>query len=160
MKLIAKHHAFPRLCMALLFIGVNLFFAPSLSSAITVGEEYRGGIVFYVDESGEHGLVAAKKNISGHSRGMSAEEFTWYDAKAACTKFVSGGVRQGWHLPNSSELRKLYLQKERVGGFNDHFYWSSSREDEESAWYLYFYSGDANHEVKMAGGRVRPVLAF
>ncbi len=159
MKLIAKHHAFTRLCTALFFIGLNLVSAPSASFAITVGEEYRGGIVFYVDESGEHGLVAAKKNISGHSHGMVAEEFTWYDAKAACTRFSTDGVG-GWRLPNSSELRKLYQQRNLVGGFNDHFYWSSSREDEENAWYLYFYSGDENHEAKMANGRVRPVLAF
>ncbi len=159
MKLIAKHHALTRLCMTLLFIGLNLVSAPLLSSAITVGEKYRGGIVFYVDESGEHGLVAAKKNLAGRSRGMTAEEFTWYDAKAACTRFTTNGVG-GWRLPNSSELRKLYEQRNLVGGFNHEFYWSSSREDEENAWYLYFYSGDENHEVKMASGRVRPVLAF
>ncbi|KTD49596.1 hypothetical protein Lrub_0695 [Legionella rubrilucens] len=28
----------------------------------TIGEEYRGGIVFYVDESGQHGLIASKRN--------------------------------------------------------------------------------------------------
>ncbi|HEM0351356.1 TPA: DUF1566 domain-containing protein [Legionella pneumophila] len=27
-----------------------------------IGEEYRGGIVFYVDESGQHGLIASKRD--------------------------------------------------------------------------------------------------
>ena len=29
-----------------------------------IGEEYRGGLVFYVDESGEHGLIASKIDVN------------------------------------------------------------------------------------------------
>ena len=83
MTRIAILNAFTRLCMMLLLIGLSLVSAPLISVAITVGDHYRGGIVFYVDGSGEHGLIAAKTNIQGHSRGMAQEQFTWYDAKAA-----------------------------------------------------------------------------
>ena len=30
-----------------------------------IGQEYRGGLVFYVDESGEHGLIASKIDVNG-----------------------------------------------------------------------------------------------
>lgn len=30
-----------------------------------IGEEYRGGLVFYVDESGQHGLIASKIDVNG-----------------------------------------------------------------------------------------------
>lgn len=30
-----------------------------------IGEEYRGGVVFYVDESQEHGLIASKIDVNG-----------------------------------------------------------------------------------------------
>jgi len=145
--------------MMLLLTVLSLVSTPDLSSAVTVGEKRYGGIVFYVDKSGEHGLVAAKENIAGHSRGMAAENFTWYDAKTACTTFESNGYH-GWRLPNAWQLSQLYLQRNLVGGFNNHFYWSSSCEDEENAWYLYFHSGDQNHEVKLASGRIRPVREF
>ncbi len=143
----------------LLFIGLSLVSAPSFSSAITVGEHCFGGIVFYVDDSGEHGLVAAKRNIAGKSHGMEPENFNWYDAKAACENFVNDGYND-WFLPNEWQLGKLYLQRAVVGGFYDHFYWSSSREDDENAWYIYFHSGDQNSDSRMASGRVRPVRAF
>jgi len=159
MKRITIPHAFTRLCMMLLLSGLSFVFAPLVSTAITVGEHYRGGIVFYVDGSGEHGLVAAKTNIEGKSHGMNAGNFTWYDAKAACRNFVSGGYND-WFLPNAWQLNQLYQKRDVVGGFSDHFYWSSSQDDGEDAWYLYFFSGDQNHEVKLASGWVRPVRAF
>jgi len=158
MKLIANRF-FDRLRILLLFTALSLVSTPLVSTAITVGERYRGGVVFYVDGSGEHGLVAATTNVSGKSRGMDSENFTWYDAKAACENFVSEGYND-WFLPNAWQLNQLYRQKDVVGGFDDHLYWSSSQEDAEEAWYQSFYSGDENHEVKQVSGRVRPVHAF
>lgn len=34
-----------------------------LSNQHHIGEEYRGGIVFYVDETGQHGLIASKRDV-------------------------------------------------------------------------------------------------
>lgn len=162
MKLITMRF-FDRLSIMLLLLGLSLVSAPSLSSAITVGDHYRGGIVFYVDGSGEHGLVAAKTNVAGKSHGMERGDFTWYDAKAACENFVSKEGYNDWFLPNAWQLNQLYLQRKAVGGLADHFYWSSSRDDGskgEERWYQNFFSGDENHEEKTAGGQVRPVRAF
>lgn len=159
MKYFAISRAITRLSMMLLLSALSFVFAPLVSTAITVGEHYRGGIVFYVDGSGEHGLVAAKTNITGKSNGMKPGNFSWYDAKEACKNFESDGYHD-WFLPNAWQLNQLYKKKDVVGGFADHIYWSSSQDDGEDAWYLYFYSGDQNHEVKLASGWVRPVRAF
>ncbi len=159
MKPLARHHSLSPLWMMLFLTAINLVSAPYISSAITVGEKRYGGIVFYMDKSGEHRLVAAKENIAGHSRGMTAEEFTWHNAKAACNTYESNGYH-GWKMPNAWQLSQLYLQRNLVSGFNDNFYWSSSRENNENARYIYFYSGEQNHEVKFASGRVRPVREF
>lgn len=35
-----------------------------LNNQHRIGEEYRGGLVFYVDESGEHGLIASKIDVN------------------------------------------------------------------------------------------------
>ena len=43
-----------------------------------------GGVVFYVDETGQHGLIAAKSDIPGHSTGLAEGHYTWADAKTAC----------------------------------------------------------------------------
>lgn len=36
-----------------------------LTNQHTIGEEYRGGVVFFVDETGQHGLIASKADVNG-----------------------------------------------------------------------------------------------
>ena len=45
----------------------------------------------------------------------------WDDAVKACKE-----KGEGWYLPNKDELNLLYNQKNVVGGFANHDYWSSS----------------------------------
>jgi len=121
-----------------------------------VGERYGGGIVFWVDETGQHGLIAA---IADQSSGIQ-----WYNGKDRYTGTGDGlyagimnttmivathmadnpdgnfaakvcadysvtenGVTYGdWYLPSKYELNLLYLQKNVVGGFSGSLYWSST----------------------------------
>ncbi len=75
---------------------------------VTVGDEYGGGIVFYVDGTGIHGLVVAKADMPTLSSDKEEGGFTWCDAKAACTTLESNGYRD-WFLPNKEQLNQLYL---------------------------------------------------
>ncbi|MDP2901784.1 MAG: DNRLRE domain-containing protein, partial [Methylovulum sp.] len=62
----------------------------------------KGGKVYYVDGSGEHGLEA-----------QAADESTsliWTAAVVAANAYNTGGVT-GWHLPTKTELELLYEQK-------------------------------------------------
>jgi hypothetical protein len=53
-----------RLWIMVLLAGLVTVVFSALSSASTIGDEYGGGVVFYVDGTGQHGLIAAKEDIS------------------------------------------------------------------------------------------------
>ena len=65
---------------------------------------------------------------------------TWNDAIAKCK-----GLGNGWRLPTSDELNKLYNNKNKIGGFKsgwlDDFYWSSTEASENLVYYQCFGDG-------------------
>jgi hypothetical protein len=123
---------------------------PVSAKRFTIGQEYGGGIIFYVDESGQSGLIAAKSDILGL--------YSWSNANAACNNLVNGGFSD-WRLPTKDELNKLYF-KGVVGGFADYYYWSSSEGTAIGAWGQDFFDGFKLINYKTNSGRVRAVRAF
>jgi Protein of unknown function (DUF1566) len=122
---------------------------------LKIGDEYGGGKIAWLDATGQHGLIAAKADLSGHSEGASEGRFTWEDAKAKCAAL--GG---GWRLPTKEELNKLYHAKSAVGGFSDSLYWSSTESSAFLAWYQYFDDGSQTNDFKGYKWCVRAVRAF
>ena len=59
-------------------------------------------------------------------------EMTWTEAKTACSKLGSG-----WRLPTLDELKSLCENQEKIGGFTDRNYWSSSIANYEGVEYPY-----------------------
>ena len=105
-----------------------------------------GGIVFWVDDSGEHGLAAwPSDDASGN----------WYQAN-----HDADAHGPGWRLPAKHELNLLYLQKDVVGGIGDNGYWSSAEFDSESAWFQNFGNGSQDIRIKSNPISVRAVRAF
>ena len=144
----------------LLFTSLSRVLVSAVSFAVTIGEQYRGGIVFYVDGTGQHGLVAAKEDMRGHSSGMDEGYFIWSDVKSVCNRLVSNGYSD-WFLPNRWQLNQLYLRKDDVGGFADYgYYWSSTEDGAYIAWYQNFNVGFQAQCGKAADIRVRAVRAF
>lgn len=45
----------------------------------------------------------------------------WYEAKKACAN-----LGYGWRLPTTDELYKIHKYKNKIGGFKNDSYWSSS----------------------------------
>ncbi|MFY9310497.1 MAG: DUF1566 domain-containing protein [Bacteroidia bacterium] len=151
-------------------------------SVIRVGQEYGGGIIFYVDGSGQHGLIASTRDLSvktkwadsccktnaiytGIGRGIdntsaivSAQGAGDY-AASLCSQLVLQGYSD-WFLPSKNELNLLYQQRDFVGGFSTDYYWSSSEHDSIRAWYLYFPYGPQYYTKKDSAARVRPIRAF
>ena len=81
-------------------------------------------------------------------------EMTWTEAKMACSKLGSG-----WRLPTLDELKSLCENQEKIGGFTDRNYWSSSIANYEGGEYPYGLYFDACKEYYSPNplARLRPV---
>ena len=158
MKLNAKKYV-TRFWAIVLLSCMSIVTVSSLSSAATpkIGDSYNGGVVFYVDGSGQHGLIAAKTDMTGSS-GKAEGFFNWYAAKIAACTFIDGYC--DWFLPNKEQLNQLYIHRSSVGGILNTYYWSSSESDSNKAWGQDFSNGEQLNGNKTNTSHVRPVRAF
>ncbi len=101
--------------------------------------------------STQHGLIAAKQNLSG--------SFNWGEASGACDRLEENGFND-WHLPNKDELNKLYIARTLIGGFIEDRYWSSTEYDQKSALSQQFLDGSQQLIPKEENLSVRPVRNF
>jgi len=154
-----------------------------------VGDLAEGGIVFYVDETGEHGLVAAMEDMEGSYQwgcyetsisGADGESIgTGYqntlDIVSECSEtpiaasealaYESEGYSD-WYLPSKDELIEMYntigngSPEGDIGGFGNNWYWSSSVSNTFSAWNVYFNNGYTTSFYKYITIRVRVIRAF
>ena len=160
----------------------------SPSSIITytqhaIGESYGGGIVFYVYENGQHGLIAATIDESVGIQWYNGTYITTnairdgievktYNtehiisnqgagnyAAMICAKYTGGGYGD-WYLPSKYELDLLYNQKALVGFFFNNPYWSSTEIDNGLAWCQNFSSGGQFPYTKINTCNVRAIRAF
>ncbi len=106
-----------------------------------------GGKVYYVDDSGEHGLEAKTAD--------EINTLNWNDAVTVASVYSAG-----WHLPTKTELKILYEQRHVVGGFAKDDYCSSTELDSNSAWIQGFFKGDQDRYNKYSKLSVRAVRAF
>ena len=81
-------------------------------------------------------------------------KMTWDEAKKACKN-----LGDGWRLPTKDELNVLYENKEKIGGFADHYYWSSTVDDNDIAWLQNFGVGGQSGTIKTNPPYVRAVRA-
>ena len=152
-----------------------------------IGEHFGGGIIFYLDRLGKHGLIAAtadfeepsvwswKDTLNGASdtalgsgaintrkivktQGFPQSEAYAY-AALECLEFSQNGY-QDWYLPSINELNKMYENKTIVGGFLQFSYWSSTESGATKAWLKNFNSGLQLLQVKTAAYALRPVRKF
>jgi len=113
----------------------------------TIGETWGGGKIFWLDESGQHGLVAAPSDQSpagtpwnpgksittaASSDGlyagqpntaaiMAAQGAAQHYAARICNDLVitaGNAAYSDWYLPSRYELNLLFRQRSAVGGFN------------------------------------------
>jgi hypothetical protein len=143
-----------------LLLGHALEAGGSVSTAGSNGNSYKfvatyglgdkgplGGKVYYVDDSGDHGLEAKAAD--------EINSLTWSDAVSAADAYGFG-----WHLPTKTELKLLYEHKNVVRGFAKDDYWSSTELDSNSAWIQGFSNGDQDRYNKYSKLSVRAVRSF
>ena len=161
-----------------------------VSNTHYIGESYGGGIVFYVYDNGQHGLIAAPDDQSAGIRwfgGSLTNTRARADGVGAGLKNTAiilsnqgpvdgaafaatmcnelsvtfGGVTYGdWYLPSKYELNLLYMQKAVVGGFTTGYYWSSTEFSASNAWDQYFFNGSQGNYGKGDTDHVRAIRAF
>ena len=153
------------------------------TTSLAIGDSYQGGIIFWLDATGQHGLIAATAdqntgiqwfngvNIFTNAvrDGIGAGKFNTeriianYGAGAYAAQLCAnyqGGNYGDWYLPSRYELNLLYLQKTVVGGFASATYWSSSEVNGGFAWAQHFGGGSQINYVKTWTFHVRAVRAF
>jgi hypothetical protein len=143
--------------------------------------------VFYVDETGQHGLVAAMEDIEGtYEWGCFGTSISGADGTSIGTglqntldivaqncQTENGGITAAqatlnyetegytdWFLPSKDELLEMYNSILNQGEFEDSSYWSSSENYEDFAWVVLFYDGEMDYHNKSGQTRVRPIRSF
>lgn len=151
----------------------------------TLGESFGGGLIFYIDATGQHGLVAAPsdqgssrlwlnsliiatgatytevgKGQSNTNSIISMQGAGTYAASVS-NDLVLGGYSD-WFLPSRDELALMYtnLFTKNLGGFAYARYWSSSEVNINDAICIEFNSGVVSPINKNTAISVRSVRAF
>ena len=79
----------------------------------------------------------------------------WRGAQKACAK-----LGKGWRLPTKNELNVMYKNKDRIGGFADDYYWSSTEYGSSHAWGQNVNAGYQLNYLKNVASYVRAIRAF
>jgi hypothetical protein len=156
---------------------------------LSIGDTYQGGIIFYLDASGCHGLIAAP--------GDQSTSAAWFNGSYMDTRAYGSGLFEGkyntkminwqqggttsaaaicanygdlkWYLPSIEELNLMYenigqgnaLGLGNIGGFDNAYYWSSTEYDLNYAWEQFFFNGNQGSYIKnITYDSVRAVRAF
>jgi hypothetical protein len=163
--------------------GNQLVFNTINSSAIAIGQIQQGGVIIYVDATGQHGLVAAQSDQSagaeygcrtilfsangiaigtGNQNTSRILNFCTTPGIAAkiCSDLVLNGFSD-WFLPSVDELNQMYLNRVTIEGFNPVNYVSSTEDGANNCRFQHFGNGATGSGTK--GGlnfRVRAVRSF
>ena len=155
----------------------------SFTASYVIGQNYGGGIIFYIDGAGQHGLIAATSDQPGAPWGCQETSIPGSTpqgigcGQANTTAIVTGCNEPGiaaricddlilngysdWFLPSMDELNQMYLQKTIIGGFVDTYYWTSSDFIYfNNAWIQHFVNGGQDIYNKSITTNVRAVRAF
>ncbi|MEI7726450.1 MAG: hypothetical protein WCK09_15180 [Bacteroidota bacterium] len=147
-----------------------------------VGQEYGGGIIFYIDGTGQHGLIAATSDqsilepwgcagttIGGTYPAIGSGQSNTTAIVNNCSETVTAArlcndlvwnSYSDWFLPSKDELDQMYLQRAFIGGFTGIYYWSSSEYNANLAWCQHMYTGSQSSPGKTESISVRAVRAF
>jgi len=152
------------------------------TGSLSIGSNYAGGIVFYLDSSGQHGLVCAPNDqggypwgchwnhIFGTSTSFGTGQLNTFNimsncadrpiAASICDSLILNGYSD-WFLPSYEELllMRQNLQLQNLGSFSNTWYWSSSQLSPEDAYGILFNPGLWT-TAKWFVGNIRAVRSF
>ena len=155
------------------------------TSSITIGSNYAGGIVFYLDGTGQHGLVCAPNDQGtliwgcwgaiipntqlGVGTGFANTQLIVNGcsqrpiAASVCNDLVLNGY-DDWYLPSRGELMLMYnnLRYYGLGNFSPFYYWTSSQSygNPINTWTIAFNSGNSQTWYEGYTNVVRAIRSF
>ena len=153
------------------------------TSSITIGSNYAGGIVFYVDGTGQHGLVCAPSDQGSYVWGCDQQFIGGISsligfglsntnrinllcsqnqiASRICADLNLNNYSD-WYLPSFNELMEIFWTLQGTNGFSNNFYWSSTEDGQGYAKCMYFSHGFAGStsNAKFVSQRVRAIRSF
>jgi hypothetical protein len=155
-----------------------------ITATFSIGDNFQGGKVAYIDSTGLHGLIAATNDQSisatfynngsypaittGSSIGTGSANTTAiinslgntgiYAAKL-CRDYRGGGYSD-WYLPSRDELGWLFNSKVAIGGFANAYYWGSTQTTYNFACAQNFATGIMYNNSENTLSCVRAVRTF
>lgn len=149
------------------------------------GLAYQGGIIFYVDSTGMHGLICAEEDQStsaiwgcpntqipgADATALGSGQPNSYDILIGCTSpgiaaficdtLIENGYAD-WFLPSKGELLLMYqnLKPAGYGNFSNAAYWSSSEMTNVFGWQVIFGTGSTQGAGKNGAFSVRAIRIF
>ncbi len=155
------------------------------TAVLVTGINYEGGIIFYLDSTGMHGLVCANNDqatmaiwgcqgtiipgANGTAIGTGLQNTldilgtctTSGIAADICDSLVLNGYGD-WFLPSKEELKLMYtnLKSNGIGSFSNAPYWSSTEMTSAFAWEVIFNGGFTQGTGKNNNASVRAVRIF
>jgi hypothetical protein len=180
--------------MHAMFMTITLAITLSCSSdeaefVPEIGLEYGGGIIVYVDDTDQHGLIAATTDqgvdvawgcegiyisVPGSQgtstavgSGKANTEAIVFNcqtpgiAARLCDELSMGGY-DDWFLPSLDELQLLYEARILPGlNLEEAHYWSSSQANDFNAYFILFYNGtQSTYNKDQSDYRVRAIRTF
>ncbi|MBK9103855.1 MAG: TIR domain-containing protein [Saprospiraceae bacterium] len=124
--------------------------SPNTAGKISLGQEYGGGIVIYVNPKGDHGMIVSSKEVGS---------VDWEKAQKICAAYKVGSFGS-WRLPSKDELNIIYQNRKFLGTYNKGNYWSASEEGKNSATVINFANGNQGKSNKQSANAVRAVRPF
>jgi hypothetical protein len=151
----------------------------------SIGQSHAGGLIFYIDASGVHGLICAPTNQSDTAKwdngtniatnALNTAVGTGKDNSATIVNLQGAGLYAAkicddlnlngytdWFLPSKGELdlMKTNIHGNGLGNFSNGDYWTSSECGQTSAYTILFGSNNPACNPKSYKTKVRAVRAF
>ena len=127
------------------------------TATIFLGQHIGGGVIFYIDSTGHHGLISSETDqpywypygcdtislIGAGGTAIGTGEANSAAILAACpAQDIAAGVCDtsthggftDWFLPSVDELDSMYVHQAAIGGFIPDVYWTSTEESITGAW--------------------------
>ena len=153
-----------------------------------VGELYGGGIIFYIDKTGQHGLIASLAGLTSPwgDKTIETSARSTYDGSAntatiiaaissssaaqLCASYTGGGFSD-WYMPSLDEMSLMdnvkYIINKTLTEDGDALttpladdYWTSTEYSTDQGWFFSFVKGGSDIWGKDTPFGLRPVRAF